>query len=374
MPTNLFLITGDDEFAVKQKAVALAADLCDGQVEDDSTLEVIQGDSDTKKPDEIIGDLLNALNTPPFLDPTKKIWLKHFASFDKAVGSKAPKALSDMMDQLVEYIKNGIPEDITLVIDGIGLEARSKLYKACGKAGETFKFDSLKLGFKTEENSRNIQVRIVEYCQENGKKIASNAAAFMAEAIGSGTGRMYTEMDKIFCYVDQRENITLEDCMQICSRTPEAMNWEFSDALLKGKGKVALELISSMLDMMRSDRSGGSNPELVMLGGAISAFQKVAQTKRAMKQVNLSGFVSKNFFYDNGQHLKVQYPDNMLLKLNPFRAYMMCQDANRFSDGQLASILKELLDVNRKLVSGGADKRIALEQLALKISRIGASR
>ena len=371
MATNLFLITGDDEFAVKQKALSLVADLCGGEPENDSTLEIVQGDSDSLKPEEVIGELLNTLNTPPFLDPTKKVWLKHFSAFEKAFGSKATKELAAMMEQLLDFIKAGIPDDITLIIDGIGIEGRSKFYKACGKEGETFKLDALKLSYKQAENSRNIQMRINEYCQTNGKQLDPRAGAYLAEAIGSDTGRMFTEMDKIFCYVDVREKITLADCQAICSRTPEAMNWEFSDALLKGNSKSALDLISSMIDMMRSSRSGGSNPELVLLGGAISAFQNLAQVKRAMKELNLTGSVSKTFFYDNGSHLKIQYPDNMLLKQNQFRAYMLCQDAVRFSDRQLSSILNELLDVNRKLVSGGADKRIALEQMALKVTEMG---
>ena len=59
--------------------------------------------------------------------------------------------------------------------------------------------------------------------------------------------------------------------------------------------------------------------------------------------------------------------NHMILKMHPYRAWMLFSQAVKFKDAKLAEILTELLKVNRQLVSGGCDERIALELLAMKI-------
>ena len=79
---KLYVICGDDEFAVKERSRALAAELAGGAPEESPAVEIIAGDSDELKPDAIVGKFLDAARTPSFLCSDKLVWLRHFPDFE----------------------------------------------------------------------------------------------------------------------------------------------------------------------------------------------------------------------------------------------------------------------------------------------------
>jgi hypothetical protein len=58
------------------------------------------------------------------------------------------------------------------------------------------------------------------------------------------------------------------------------------------------------------------------------------------------------------------------LSIHPFRAWQLFLQASAFTDKELSSALTEILKVNKALVSGGAEPRIALELLAAEICKL----
>ena len=361
---RLFLISGNDEFAIKAKSRDLIRELCGNDPEDNPDLEIILGDSDDLKPEEILSALLSSLTTPPFLSPQKFIWLKHFTHFKIIMSGKAKAAINDLMDQVTEFIKNGIPEDIVLIIDGAEIDQRKAFTKACKKTGELFMFKKADLTDK--DFTQNQFQRIDDICHKVGKQIDRRAMQFLVETVGGDAGRLQMELDKIICFVADDQPITLNDCQKIASRTPEALSWEFANCLTERKLSGAFEVIAILVEQMRaSGRNTGL--ELALLSQAVRVFQEMIQTKSAMVQLNISR-PGKSYFYSIPDEIKEQYPSNMLLKLHPFRAFKMCENATLFSDRELGNALRVLIDTNRKLVSGGSEPRIALEQLVVAIA------
>lgn len=364
----LYLVSGSDDFAVKNKARELACSLCGENPEDDSALEIIHGDSDELKADEILANLIASLSTPPFLCPDKKIWLRNFVHFEKVLEGAGKKDSASHIDTITAMLKDGLAADTTLIIDGPRIDKRKAFFKTCKDKGEVFLFD--KADISDRDYSRNQFARITQLCREAGKDINPDAADFLASSLGSDSGRLHCELEKLLCYIGDTPRITLADCKNICARTPEAMGWDFANALLSKDLPRSLVLIDTLVTQMRGERGGG-NLELAILWQAIGSFQEVVKTKCALKELGITGRCGKNTFYN--ESLKQQYPDNFLTRLNPFRAYMLSENAAKFPDQQLVDVLNSLLDANRKLVSGGADSRLALEQLAVNITT-GVSR
>ena len=178
---------------------------------------------------------------------------------------------------------------------------------------------------------------------------------------------MRSELDKLICYVGKNNSITLADCKAICSRTPEAMSWDFANRLIERDVPSALAIVGDLMEQLRSQRGGG-NQELAILSSATRSFQEMVKVKTAAAELNMPKRVGKSFFYSLDPGLKEKYPDNILLSVHPFRAYMMCENSLSFTDRDLAGALEAILDANRRLVSGGGDSRIILEQLVLKIA------
>lgn len=361
---KLYLISGNDEFAIKAKAREVICEICGEEPENNPDLEIIQGDSDELKPEDILTALLGALNTPSFLSAEKIIWLKHFQHFPKVLdNSKQAKGKVDLIGQITDFIKDGMPEDITLVVDGPEIDQRKAFFKACKAVGEIFFFR--KADITSKDFAQSQYDRISDICDKARKKIDQRAIQYLVETVGSDSGRLQMELDKLVCFVGDNPQIGLADCKAIASRTPEALSWDFANALVERKVSAALETISTLMEQMRAE-GGSGNLELAILRHAVRTFQEMVQVKNGMKLLNMKR-PGKSFFYSLPPELKEQQPDNILLKLHPFRAYKLCESAMGFTDRELALALDALIDANRSLVSGGGDSRITLEQLVLKI-------
>lgn len=360
---KLFLVSGNDEFAIKDMARNIVCGICGENFEEDPALEIVKGDDESKKMDELLSDLLAAIKTPPFLSPEKVIWLRHFAYFDKLQAAGE----NPLAEELVKMIKDGFPDDVTIIFDGPGIDRRKAFYKAFGKKAEVHFMEKVDLSDKNFlVNQFN---RIKDFFSENKKSIDDAAAHYLAETIGSDSARLKTELEKLICYTAFSKNpVSIDDCRDVCSRTPEALSWAFADALIDKNTASALDAINVLMEQLRAGKSS-KNSELAILSFAAKRFQEIIKTKKAAEELNFSIKKGANFFYSLPQSVKDEYPDNFLVSMHPFRAFKLCEAAMKFSDDEIKSAVTLLLDTNRKLVSGAENPRMALEQLAMTITK-----
>jgi DNA polymerase III delta subunit len=363
---KLYLISGDDDFAIKLRSREIITSLCGEDADNNPDLEIIKGDSDELKPEDILTSMLASLHTPPFLSPDKKIWLRHFMHFEKSLAVNAKDVVKKRINELVDFIKAGIPDDIILIIDGPGIDQRKAFFKSCKAAPDSEVQIFKKTSFGDRNFAENQRRLINDICSKAGKQIDQAAVYYLTETISGDSGRMQSELEKVFCYIGDSNRVSLEDCKAICSSTPEAMSWDFANALVDRNMTAALKLVSTLVKQLTAERGG--NLELSILSQATRSFQEMIKTKNAMAELNAPARIGKSYFSAIPQSIKEKYPDNMLLKIHPFRAYKICESAEKFSDKQLAQALRDILDANRKLVSGGGQPRIVLEQLITNIT------
>ena len=352
---KLYVITGDDEFAVKERSRALAVELGGEALEDNPAVEIIPGDSDTRKPDEIAGRFLEALRTPPFLCASKLVWLRHFLNFD-VFNAKDP---APVYVELQSLLAAPLSDEVTVLMDGFNLDMRKSFGKALKAAkAEMETLNPPKTGDRRYAEDRRMSIRAL--CQELGKGIDGDAAAYLAETLAGDSGLLRNELEKLACYVgDARQSITLDDCRAVCSRTPETVSWEFTGAIVARNVPGALRLLDVLLAQ--------GEPEMRLMAALSGEFQKQIQTRLAMQQLKLTR-VNPRTFDSLPPDLKEKFPDNPLLKLHPFRAFKICEAAAGFTDAELVRNLELVRNANRDLVSGGGESRIVLEQLVLKLT------
>ena len=348
------IITGDDEFAVKERARALVRELGGESFEDDPGFEVIPGDSVELRPEEAAGRFLEALRTPPFLCGSKLVWLRHFRDLE-LFSAKEP---DDGVAGVLEILSNPLPPELSVLIDGGGLDQRKSFAKAMKSAGAGLEvLNAVKATDRRFADERRGSLR--DICSELGKSLDPAAAQFLTETIGGDSGLLRNELEKLCSYVGEAAVITLADCRAVCSRTPETVSWEFTGAIVGRDRPRALRLLDIML------RQG--EPEIRLMYALSGEFQKLIQTRLAMKQLKLTR-VSPRTFDSLPESLKKEFPDNPLLKLHPYRAFKTCEGASGFSDGELARDLEAVRNASRALVSGGGEPRIILEQLVLRLT------
>ena len=351
---KLYVITGSDEFAVKERSRALAVELGGETPEDNPAVEIIPGDSDTLKPDEVARRFLEALRTPPFLCASKLVWLRHFLDFDVFnVQSAAP-----VFGEIQAFLASPPSDELTVLMDGFNLDMRKSFGKTLKAANaEIDTLNSAKTNDRHYAENRRTDIRSI--CKELGKEIDGDASAYLSETLAGDSGLLQNELEKLACYSGDAPRITLADCRAVCSRTPETVSWEFTGAIVARNIPGALRLLDVLLSQ--------GEPEMRLMAALSNEFQKQIQTRLAMQQLHLSR-VSPRTFDSLPPELLEKYPDNPLLKLHPYRAFKICEAASGFTDAELVRNLELVRNANRALVSGGGDRRIVLEQLVLKLT------
>ena len=337
----LYLISGNEEFSVKERATELMCQLYGDIPEDNPELEVIRGDEDSEKFTLVLDRFLATLETPPFLSPKKTVWLKHFNKFDEALAEPSGKKQKSRIDLLSDFLKNGFPDDLTIVIDGAGLDRRKAFYKLCEKVcaatgGKLEWFE--KVDPKAKGYEAMLHKRIREAVSNYNKRIDENGAAFLAETVGADAARLKNELEKLVSYVDEAPVITLEDCLQICSRNTETLSWEFSSALASKNAAKAISLIPGICETMEQERGSGARPEMAIVGAANSEFQRLLSAKCESERFRIPKNANADFFYSLFESQKGSGGRNSFFSMHPFRAYNMGKRDAFFRQGDFRSI------------------------------------
>ena len=71
-----YLISGNEDYAVKERANEMMRALCGDPPDDNPSLEIIRGDSDNEKAPQVLDKLLLSLDSPAFFSSEKIVWLK----------------------------------------------------------------------------------------------------------------------------------------------------------------------------------------------------------------------------------------------------------------------------------------------------------
>ncbi len=354
---ELFLISGDDDFALKARARALAAELCGGAPEGTEALEVVDGTGEGTKLEPPVGNFLDALRTPPFLTEHKVLWLRH-CRFLTELADAAQEKKKTPLKECADFLLQAFPAGLTVLIDGPGVDLRKTYWKNLKARGAVLEvLNAPKSSDKNFAGDRRMS--ITDWARSSGKKIDADAAAWLTEIIGGDSGTLMNELEKIACYTGDAPQITLADCRAVCSGTPEAITWAFTGALTERNAPEALRLLGLLLEQ--------GEAELRIFAALSGEFQRMIQVRLSMAELGLSR-VSPRTFDEIPADAKERFPENVLLGIHPYRAFKMCEGAGRWSEPSLAEALNKILAANRALVSGGGDSRWVMEQLVFDLA------
>ena len=367
-----YLISGNEDYAVKERANEMMRALCGDPPDDNPLLEIIRGDSDNEKAPQVLDKLLLSLDSPAFFSSEKIVWLKHFLKFDEAFSEPTTKKKPSRIDRLAAFLQDGIPSDITLVIDGPGLDRRKAFYKVaaavCESSGGKLEWFE-KADPKTKGFAKMLIRRIQSIVMDRGKRIEDAAASFLAETIGADEARLGTEIEKLLTYAGDKPVVTFADCREVCSRATETLAWEFSSALVERDSRKALGLIPSIMEHLEQDK-GATRPEIVLIYSVMSEFRNLAAVKCEGVKLGIPEDANADYFYRMNERYK-QSPQGVkspLFSLHPYRAFNTWKNARRFTDRELVLAFRALVKANRAIVSSGGNARIELELLTIRIA------
>lgn len=365
MGKNVILITGDDRPTVETLAKQRVAQVA-GEDPDPFSLDIVR-ERDDQTAAETLNQLISSILSPPFLGGRKTVWLQSFSAFDSEGSKTSTGPAATAFRRLAEIIADGLPQDIVLVMSGPGVDQRKALFKACKAEGETV------LCPKPNVRDRQWQAKMASLVRSSatakGIELTEDVAAYLVAALGTDTGRIDGELEKLICYCGGvHRPITLQAAQEVCQAEGEAVSWALRDALGKRDGKEALRLVDVLL---RREK----DPE----GAVLGLLFQVANGFRHLLQIRvfMQGRRTRNAGQVRGAVQGLTDEERTgcvndgleVVTFHPFRVETLARQAMNYSGQELVRAIVGFRDACWKCVSSSLPKRVILEELIVSLVR-----
>ncbi len=326
-PPTFYIFHGDDSFSRDIALERMRTGL--GEDGDLSRSEFDGGDT-------TVPEALAAVKSLPFLAEKRLVIVTGLIRQTGRMrgGKRAAERLIAELPNLPSYARLVLVEDPELAASNQVLKAAQKM----------------KNGFIKEFRApQNLARWIIDRAKsEYDVAIAPSAAQAIASVVDDDLRRADNELFKLAAYVDGERAIDEADVAALTPYLPEANVFEMVDALAKGDGKRALELIKQSL---RDDpREAGFR----LFGLIVRQFRLLAMTRDHL---------------DRGGRPHAPAIAKAV-GVPPFVAGRLAAQAGRFRAAELDAILKRLQQYDQDMKTGRIDARLALDLLATGLANV----
>ena len=359
MADNLVLITGDNEEEIKlqfQKQLKLLSP----SDADDFSLDVIKAKEDSTAL-SLISELNNSLNTPSFFGK-KTVALQNYPFFAKE-GTKTDKSeLNLEFQKLANSLSDQLAEQVNLIISGTDIDSRKVLNKSFTAKGKVIRCNKTKL---TDKNwQKNIRELLIQKMQEKELQLHHSLIEYLVEVIGTDTGRLDQELEKIKVASLSRPQLSLADLQTLCPGNQATVFWALGNSV----GERNLQACYKTIDNLLASSKNPDSDIIGLLRSLASEFQNLLQARlfmQEMKQRNSSQVDSiiKSLSADE----KEKFKSNPLVKMHPYRAKLIATKSLNYSGPELINAIKTITETNRLAIMSTIPPRTLLEQLIVKI-------
>lgn len=230
---RILLVTGNDAPGIETEARRRLHEWCGPQPAPEA-VEAYR-DREDRKAAEVMHDALGAILSPPFLGGDKTVWLHLDAGFgDDAAGGKGEKGVQAAACRaLADVIRAGVPPGINVILSGIQdkkapLQTLPAAVAAAG--GEVALRDRPE--FNSANWRRQMEQLVARRAAEKGMELSAECQAYLVESLGTDTGRLDAELEKVICYAGgPGRPVTLSDLQAVCHGDGEASDWSLLDAV-----------------------------------------------------------------------------------------------------------------------------------------------
>lgn len=234
---------------------------------------------------------------------------------------------------LGDYLKD-LPETTYFIFIENEVDKRGKLYKAVKAKGRI-----VELNFQDEAILKRW---IAGNVKKEGKQIAEQDIVYFLNKVGTDMGNITKELEKLFCYVLDKERITKEDIDAICVTQISNKIFDMINAVAEKNQKVALDYYYDLLAL--------KEPPMRILFLLTRQYRILYQVRGLMKK----GYGRKEIASKAGLH--------------PFAAGKYMEQAKRFHSDEIRRILEDSADIEQRVKTGLLTDHLAVEIFLVKYS------
>jgi DNA polymerase III subunit delta len=319
---NIFLLYGNDEFAIARKLKDFESEFSDPTTADMNTARL-----DARSVSE--DDLGNAMNAMPFLAKRRLVFLANLSS---------------------KYNNPQVRKKFLEFIGNTSETARLVMYESI-EPREAEKHWLVKWA---EKNEKSVQSRafmlprlkdmagwIVNETKNQDGKIEPRAAEMLKDMVGVDTRQAGMEIAKLLAYVNWARPINSQDVEAVCVVTSEQSVFDFVDALANGNGKSAQYLLHRLLE---------TEDEFSLWGMVVRQFRLLLQAREILDGRGNRDDVAR------------------ALGIHPFVAEKATQQAARFSIESLEAIYHQLLNIDERVKTSQVTLDLAMDTLVVELT------
>lgn len=265
--------------------------------------------------------LIDLAETMPFFAEHRVILVEDSGFFKNA----AP--------QLAEYLPD-MPETTCMIFIEKEVDKRSKTYKSLKDIGRMVEF-------KTPDE-KMLTRWVLTVLQKNGKKLTQPTMQLFLEKAGNSMGNIDRELEKLICYVGDREIIQMDDVEEICTGQTENRIFDMIHMMAEKRQKEALELYYDLLAL--------KEPPMRILFLLVRQFNILLQVKTMV-----AAGMEQN-----------QIADRAGIRSFTIRRYR--SEAGHFSVQKLKEALRDCARAEEDVKTGRLDDRLSVELILVKYS------
>ncbi len=314
---NLYLFYGPEKYLMNMYLNAIEKKIIQGGTK---IINVSIYESNTE-PQAII----DCCETIPVMSDKRLVIVKDYGLFNKTKGNNAVSVFESYVEQ--------IPEHACLIFTEKEVDKRRKIYKQIDKYGLIAAFEYRK--------PYELVNWIIKELKKYGKIIGKNQASRIVENCEASMADIYTEIEKIAMYLEDKSNVDDEIIDNIMYKSVKSRIFELTDAIAEKNISRAIAVLKDMLILKEPV------PLIVFM---------IARQLRQMIQMRL--------FTEEGLSVKEAASK---IGIHPYIGGKVLKYAQKFNTEYLKKSMEKCLEYDISLKTGKIKQETAVELLIFEL-------
>lgn len=268
-----------------------------------------------------VREVIDLAETLPFFSEHRLIILENSGFFKTA------------SPELADYLKE-LPETTAMIFVESEIDKRGKLYKAVKEKGRIVELGRQDEGTLLRWLAGNVR--------REGKQITEQTIRFFLTKVGTDMENIQKELEKLFCYTLDKQEISAEDVEEICTTQITNQVFDMVEAVAKKQQRKALDYYYDLLAL--------KEPPMRILFLLTRQFRLLWEVKDMDRQ----GYPRKEIAAKAGLH--------------PFVVGKYQEQARAFSEPALRKILEDSVDMEECIKTGRLSDTLGVELFIMKYS------
>ena len=236
-------------------------------------------------------------------------------------------------DELADYLK-AVPETTYMIFVESDVDKRNKVYKAVTTAGYAANLSS--------PDEKTLKLWIAGMIKKEGKNITERTVMRFLETVDNDMENIHQEMEKLLCYTAEKDIVTEEDVMAVCTLHTENKIFDMINAVALKNQREALRLYDDLLLLKEQP--------LRILALISRQFNTLLQ----IKELSVQG-----------------YTTSIIAQRTNMKEFIIRKNlgmTRKFSIEELKDALEDCVRSEEEVKTGRMNDRIAVEMLIIKYS------